>query len=338
LGPLAWRGANAKSRPIGVVDLHVDLSYQLNYKHQGLERGSGQYLAGEALASGVAGVVLPLYVPKDVSPEGPRLEDFEASYQRLTLALQATPPYSLPGSKLPDRVRTWPAFEGSAPFVAGKSSYEKWLRRGAKFFGLVHTYDNALGSSAGATPNIRSTKAGLTQAGKAFVKELLRAGGIVDVSHASDKTIQDVIQLSEAEHVPVVATHSNARSITRHARNLTDDQIRSIAKTGGVIGVNFHTPFLTSEARRATLADVIRHIDHIKRIGGIDHIAIGSDFEGGIRPPDALADVRGFPTLAAALLARGYTHAEVQKIFGLNALRVLCRNTDGTISGACASL
>jgi membrane dipeptidase len=133
-----------------------------------------------------------------------------------------------------------------------------------------------------------------------------------------------MLELANARRSVVVATHSNARKLANHPRNLTDAQIRAVAATGGVVGVAFHAPFL-SDTRNARLADVVRHILHIRRIAGIAAVAIGSDFEGGIRPPPELRDVRGFPRLAAALREAGLSQREIEQVFGRNAQRVLCQ-------------
>jgi membrane dipeptidase len=111
--------------------------------------------------------------------------------------------------------------------------------------------------------------------------------------------------------------------VTPHARNLTDTQIRAIAATGGIIGVNFHSRFLVSQGR-AHVGDVVRHILHLVRIAGVTHVGIGSDFEGDITPPLELESAAHFPRLAAALAAAGLPPDDIEKIFGGNALRLLC--------------
>jgi membrane dipeptidase len=146
---------------------------------------------------------------------------------------------------------------------------------------------------------------------------------VVDVSHASDRAVADIIALASESHGVVVATHSNARALADHPRNLIDAQLRAIAATGGVIGVNFHGPFL-ARGRRARLSDVVRQILYLRQVVGIAHLAIGSDYEGDIRPPEELRDASRFPELAAALTRAGLDASEVRKIFADNALRVLC--------------
>jgi membrane dipeptidase len=318
------QGAQGAARPVGVVDLHVDLSYQINYKNKDLVAGSGQYLANELLRSGVEGVVLPLYIPRDVARDGPRLVDLERSYQAMVSALAKTQPYQLPGCSLPARVRTWFSFEGSAPFADPTVNVDQWLQRGAALFGLVHTYDNALATSAGKTANPPPLKTGLTAQGRRFVQRLLERRAVVDVSHASDATAHEVIALAEQAQVPVVASHSNARALANHARNLSDDLLQGIARTGGVVGINFHSPFLIRTGGEAALSDVVKHVRYVVSKVGVEHVAIGSDFEGDINAARELHDVRGFPRLAQALEASGLSNQEVRQIMGLNALRVLC--------------
>jgi membrane dipeptidase len=321
LGRLPIAGALAAPRTPEVVDLHVDLSYRVNYRGGDFGRGSGQFVASHLRRDGVGGVVLPLYIPRDVSPEGPRMSDLDASFERVVSLIPKTPPFALPGCSAPaGTVRTWLAFEGAAPLAKDPSAVERWTKRGVRLFGLVHTYDNALATSSGAG---NARVGGLTDAGRDLVRRIHAAGGIVDVSHASDATTDDVLGIAEADHVPVVATHSNARTLAPHPRNLTDDQIRRIANTGGVVGVNFHSRFLAPSGR-ATLADVVRQIEYLVKVGGVDHVAIGSDFEGDISPPPELRDVDGFPRLSRALAARGMSRDDVAKVFGRNALRVLC--------------
>jgi membrane dipeptidase len=145
------------------------------------------------------------------------------------------------------------------------------------------------------------------------------------VSHASDRALSDVLGLASETGGVVVATHSNARALAEHPRNLRDDQLAGIARTGGVVGLNFHSPFVV-RGRPATLADVVRQAKYLVRVAGVEHVALGADFEGGIRPAKGLEDASRFPDLARALLAAGLSEAAVRALFSENALRVLCRS------------
>jgi membrane dipeptidase len=311
----------AAGPPVPVVDLHVDLAYQFNFKGREFASSRGQFSVQALQRGGVSGVVLPLFVPRDASPTGPRIADLERSYLRVSEALAHTPPFAAAGcTDAPGHVRTFYAFEGAGPLADDPDSLLVWAKRGLRIVGLVHTYANELASSSG-DPEPKAF--GLTEKGRAFARRAFALGLVVDVSHASDRAVADILALADEAHGVVVATHSNARALADHPRNLTDAQLRAIAATGGVIGVNFHGPFL-ARGRRARLPDVVQQILYLRGVAGIDHVAIGSDFEGDIRPPEELRDASRFPALSAALTQAGLDAAEVRKIFAENALRVLC--------------
>ena len=143
-------------------------------------------------------------------------------------------------------------------------------------------------------------------------------GIIIDVSHVGIKTIQDI--LTETKN-PIIATHSGARSVSDHYRNLYDWQIQDIANSGGVVGVVFYPWFLNGSAS-ASISDVIEHIDYIKNLVGIDYVALGSDFDGIEVTPLGLEDTTKFPDLTMALLQHGYTESDLEKILGGNFRRV----------------
>ncbi|HEX6276097.1 MAG TPA: membrane dipeptidase [Polyangiaceae bacterium] len=335
LAELPARGAETTERPFGVVDLHVDLSYEHNYKGHAFAEGTGQFRAAELERAGVVGVVLPLYVPRRASPIGPRLTDFEGSYEKVYGALAATSPYRLPGC-VPRRggVRTWLAFEGVGALAGDAwidvngtrmpASLLAWAARGLRVLGPVHAWANELASSSG---DAKPADFGLTPRGRELVRAASRLGIAVDVSHASDRATREILALAAEGGAPVVATHSNARALSDHPRNLADAELRAIAKTGGVVGVNFHSAFVTRRSP-ATLADVVLQVKHLVRVMGVRHVAIGSDFEGEIRPPAELSDVHGYQRLARALLASGLSRSDVEAVLATNALRVLCARGD----------
>src|SRR5690348_14758808 len=157
-----------------------------------------------------------------------------------------------------------------------------------------------------------------------------RLGMMVDISHVADKTFWDALEVSKA---PLFASHSSCRALTNVPRDMTDEMIAALGKKGGVVDVNFNCGFISqkaadAEARkekppRATMADVVAHIDHIRKIAGIDAIGIGSDFDGIDCAPVGLEDVSKFPNLTRALLEKGYTAADIRKIYGGNLLRVM---------------
>jgi membrane dipeptidase len=316
LAPLATAFAEAPARASRVVDLHVDLAFQHVHRGKPFEQGTGQFALAELSADRVSGVVLPLYVP--LGPSGRRPEDFERAYAGVLGHLLSHPLLMAPGCLTqPRRIRTWLAFEGADSLRPEAVAY--WALRGVRVFGLVHNQNNPLMSSAA-----QSHDYGVTPLGRAVIEEVHRVGGLIDVSHASDRALEDVLGQARQLGAVVVATHSNARTLASHPRNLTDQQLREIAATGGVIGINFHQPFL-ARGRKATISDVVRHILHVRKVAGIAHVALGSDFEGDIQPAAGLKSALHYGVLAKALAEAGLGQPEVDGVMGDNALRVLCQ-------------
>lgn len=307
-----------------VVDLHVDLPYQVGFRGKQLREGTGQASLAALREGGVSGVVLPLFVPRDVSPGGPRAEDLERSYLRVLPELLAGDGWAPPGcgGARDGRVRTWLSFEGAGPLAAAPETLDAWVARGVRIVGLVHTEHNALASSSG---DARPFDYGLSEAGERLVRRAHALGVAVDVSHASERAVREVLALSRGTAGVVVATHSNARALADHPRNLRDHELRGIAESGGVVGLNFHSPFVV-RGRPATLSDVVRQALYLVKVAGAAHVALGSDFEGDIRPARGLADASRLPELARALLRAGLSEAAVRQLFSENALRVLCRS------------
>lgn len=188
---------------------------------------------------------------------------------------------------------------------------------GARY--LTITWNNSTAWAISAA-DAQSTTIGLSEFGKDVIKTMDSLGMIIDVSHTGVKTIEDILTVTKN---PIIASHSGARALRNHTRNLTDDQIKAIANGGGVIGVVFYTSFISSAtASKVTIDTVIKHIDYIKNLVGIDHVAIGSDYDGGITTPVGLENVAKMPNLTMALLRRGYSRTDVRKILGENYLRV----------------
>jgi len=187
-------------------------------------------------------------------------------------------------------------------------------RLGARMVGLVHSIRNELADGVAD----RRTGGGLSELGAQAVGELNRLGMIVDVSHLNDEGFWDVIELTRA---PVVASHSNARAVCDHPRNMTDDMIRALADNGGVMGMNFAPAFV--HPSRATLGGVVDHIDHIVELVGPDHVGLGSDFDGIPSTPEGLEDATRMPRITRELVKRGYGEEDVRKILGGNHMRLI---------------
>ena len=186
---------------------------------------------------------------------------------------------------------------------------------GIRFITLTWNFKNSIGY-----PNIgyKYKDYGLTEKGKEIVLEMERVGIIPDCSHLSDGGFQDLIDICKK---PFIATHSNARAVTEHTRNLTDDMIVKLAEKGGVMGLNFCAPFLGSE-KVPSIESMIKHIKHIKNVGGIDVLALGTDFDG-IGNEVEIENIGEIGRLREALTKENFTNSEIDKIFYGNVKRVL---------------
>jgi membrane dipeptidase len=236
-----------------------------------------------------------------------------------------------------------------------------FYKLGVRYMTLTHTNTNDWADSEGDlnNPNVKHHN-GLTDFGREVVGEMNRIGMMVDISHVADKTFYDVIATTRA---PVIASHSSARAIANHPRNMSDDMLRAAAKNGGVVMVNFYDGFLdprkaalalrsramedelkakypndpkrvqdeldawrrANDPGKTPLSVLIDHIDHIAKVAGIDHVGIGSDFDGvpftGL--PEGMEDISKLPNLTYELMKRGYSDADIKKVLGENFLRVM---------------
>lgn len=187
--------------------------------------------------------------------------------------------------------------------------------RGVTYITLTHVYDNQLCTSSSKT---RNRRAGLTPTGRAVVERMNALGVIIDLSHCSERTFYDVIEMTTR---PVVCSHSGVKAIRNHDRNLTDDQLRAIARNGGVIQIVAYRGFV-GRGRNTDVSRMVDHIDHAVRIAGIDHVGIGTDFDGGGHLV-GLRDDADFINITVELIRRGYKDEDIGKILGANFLRVL---------------
>ena len=209
------------------------------------------------------------------------------------------------------------SIEGGEAIEGSLSLLRSFYRSGVRAMGLTWNQRNDLADGVGE----KSARSGLTDLGISVVKEMERLGMLVDVSHLSESSFWGVDQVAER---PYVASHSNARALAS-TPNLTDKQIEALGKKGGVIGIVYCPAFVDDDTEKVSLARLCDHIDHIKKIAGIDHVGLGSDFDGfGVAPgsPQVLKDVSEMPRLTEELLGRGYTEEEVKKVLGGNWLRV----------------
>lgn len=191
---------------------------------------------------------------------------------------------------------------------------EHFRRRGVVYMTLCHNGDNDLCDSARGNQE----HGGLSELGRTVIREMNRVGMMVDLSHAAETTFYQAI---EASRTPIVCSHSSARALCDHPRNLTDDQLRALAASGGVAQVCLYDGFLRKEGG-ATIDDAVRHICHMVEIAGIDHVGIGTDFDGdgGII---GCADASEVINLTRRLRSEGFSEEEIEKLWGGNFLRVM---------------
>ncbi len=188
--------------------------------------------------------------------------------------------------------------------------------QGISLMTLTWNYENALGY-----PNFewQHQHKGLKPKGIEVVEEMNHLKMIIDISHLSDGGFEDVVKHSKE---PFIASHSNARSITNHPRNLSDEMLKKLADAGGLTGINFYNNFLNPKFEMAYIDDMVRHIKHIKKVAGVEVIGLGSDFDG-IPNEVEIADASEMSKLSEALLQNGFSYDEVEKMFFKNGLRII---------------
>lgn len=228
--------------------------------------------------------------------------------------------------------------EGGHAMENDLKNLERYYELGARYMTLTHNENTDWADAAYAIPK----HMGLTSFGEEVIKAMNDLGMLVDVSHAADDTVRDVLKVSKA---PVIASHSSAHAISPCRRNLKDQLIRGIAGTGGIVMVNFFPVFLMPGGEKIEagflhssraledreqealppcyVGHLVDHIDHLVKVASIDHVGLGSDYDGITYGPEQMADVSGFPYITQELLNRGYSQPEIRKILGENFIRVL---------------
>jgi len=200
------------------------------------------------------------------------------------------------------------AIEGLHALEGNLRNVDALYDTGFRMMGLTHFFDNEVGGSAhGAEKN------GLTDFGRQVVRRMEERRIVVDLAHASPRMIDDVLAMATR---PVVVSHGGVKGSCEHIRNLSDDHVRGVAATGGVIGIGYWDAAVCD----VSVAGIVRAIQHAARVGGVDHVGLGSDFDGATSTP---FDTTGLPQITEALVAAGFSEADVGKIMGGNVLRVL---------------
>lgn len=195
------------------------------------------------------------------------------------------------------------------------SNVERFRRKGVVYMTLCHNGDNDICDSASKTENEHN---GVSPFGEKVIREMNRTGMMVDLSHGGEKSFYDAIEIS---NLPIVCSHSSSRALCNHPRNLTDDQLRALARKGGVAQVTFYKGFLREEGT-ATLLDAMEHLEHMIAVAGVEHVGIGSDFDGDGGVP-GIASASEMINITRLLLRKRYSENDLSLIWGGNFLRVM---------------
>jgi membrane dipeptidase len=356
------------------IDMHADTAQRLLDEHVDLqhELSDGHFDAVRAKAGGLDAQFFSIWVEPQLFGGGgaramKRADDQIAAVRALAEQhpetwLLATSAEDIRRAASEGKIAALLGLEGGYAIDERLENVKRYYDMGVRYMSPAWSVSTSWAGSSG--DDVGRTR-GLNDFGKSVVREMNRLGMMVDVSHLSDPTFWDVVNTSTA---PVVATHSACRAIADVPRNLTDDMIRALAKTGGVVNVIFYPEHLEPgwqllkkevDARIATMVQqasanepgdavrkklardrvrsrefvrrlppvkvsrIVDHIDHIVKLVGVDHVGIGSDFDGVSITTSDLATVAELPNLTKELLRRGYTESDINKILGGNMLRVM---------------
>jgi membrane dipeptidase len=356
-------------RSVPLVDGHNDLPWEIRISETAprdvaaydLRTRTPGHTDLERLKAGQVGAQFwSIYVPGEVKDSGYariQLEQFDIARRiiarypdRLALALRAA---DIEREFKRGRVGSLLGMEGGHVLENSLGVLRSYYELGARYLTLTHNVTLDWADAAADT----ARHGGLTEFGREVVREMNRLGMLVDLSHVSPATMSDALDVTEA---PVIFSHSSARALTDHVRNVPDSILRRLPKNGGVVMVTFVPAFVsqevadwekladeevkrlrptitdTVELRRrmdewtvahprphATLAQVADHIEHVREVAGADHVGIGSDFDGITYVPVGLEDVSTFPQLFAELIRRGWSDDDLRKLAGRNVLRAM---------------
>lgn len=359
--------ANELAKKFIITDGHVDLPYRLKESNFDIMIGKEELIKAEkgdfdferAREGGLDAPFMSIYIPSEYQQTG-GAKELADTLINMVESIAVAYPEKFAVVTSPDQVRSnfekgiisLPlGMENGAPIEDKLENVAYFYNKGIRYITLTHAKDNLICDSSYDTAK---TWGGLSPFGRAVVKEMNRVGIMVDVSHISDNTFYQVMEITEA---PVIASHSSCRYFTKgFERNMNDDMIKLLGEKGGVIQINFGSTFLDENSRKVraavdayltenqlsdSMAQVFRqnyyvengfwtnvervvdHIDHVVEIAGIDHVGIGSDYDGvGDSLPEGLKDVSDYPNLIHELLKRGYTEDDIEKICYKNVFRV----------------
>ena len=324
-----------------IFDLHCDTIWKISEaKRKGekirLKKSYLQIDEEKLIKGNYFAQCFALYIPNQYPDPFRRcLHDFEIYNKQIQQSRVLAPVYDYSDfekNAKKGKISAVLTMEDGCPIGENFDNLYTLHRKGVRMICLVHNLVNPIGNPnfgkyfLDGTPDLKiaNTTTGLSDFGRALVKEMNKLGIVIDVSHLSDKGFYDVIQLSAR---PIAASHSNARSVCGHIRNLTDDMLYKLAENGGVTGINYASHFMHNDEAfgRNTSECVLQHIRYIKKKIGINHIALGSDFDG-INPGIEISDASKMHLIITALEKGGFTSEEIDKITHKNALRLFKQN------------
>lgn len=348
---LPWALRQSFGNDVYAVDLTQDLSASTKL-HTDIAR---------LRAGGVGGQFWSVYVPASLTP----LEAVEETFEQIDTAKRiiAAHPETFGLATTADevdavfdsgRIASLIGMEGGYSIDDSLALLREFYRAGARYMTLTHSKTTTWADSATDAPKW----GGLNAFGEDVVREMNRLGMMVDLSHVSEETMLDAMRVSEA---PVIFSHSSARAVTGHPRNVPDNVLRMMPQDGGIVMINLAPGFVSETVRawnagraaedarlkslnpgdpaavaaglkawddahptpQATLADVVAHIQHVRDVAGVDHVGLGADFDGIGSLPEGMGGVDAYPRILAALMQAGWTEADIRKISGENLLRVM---------------
>jgi len=357
-----------------ITDGHVDLPYRLRVKNFRLTRDyigipvetdEGDFDYVRAKEGGLDAPFMSIYIPSSYQKDGGAKELADSLIDMVSGIAVAHPdkfaittsPAQVEANFKKGILSLPMGMENGAPIEDKLENVAYFHKRGIRYITLTHSKDNLICDSSYDTT---ATHGGLSAFGRDVVKEMNRVGIMVDISHVSDNTFYQVMDMTD---VPCIASHSSCRKfVPGFERNMSDDMIKRLGKNGGVIQINFGSTFLDGEVRkyfdekRSELLDILsaqnldpkdeaakpiiskfqsenhlwsdvsmvaNHIDHVVKLAGVDHVGFGSDYDGvGDSLPVGLKDVSAYPNLIEELLRRGYSEDDIEKICYLNVKRV----------------
>ena len=336
-----------------VIDTHCDTTMQLMRDDWDISahHDQGHVDISKMREGGVDAMFFAVWAPGPIEP-GTGVAAARAQIARIGETVQRHRD-DLVAARTADDIRNAHASGRIALVIAIEGGYliedsldvlREYAAAGAAYLTLTHAFHTTWADSSGVHERLGPLHGGLTDFGRDVVRELNRLGVMVDVSHVSDNTFRDVVETASA---PIIASHSSCRAVHDHCRNLSDDMMRTVAASGGVVQINFASMFLDpdhppvardlmrqwwDQGGGATnqlteyvtpLSVLVDHFDHALQLIGPEHVGIGSDFDGVPLVPGQMEDCSKLPNLTAELLARGYSEHDLELVLGQNVLRVM---------------